>query len=433
MITLHASNEPQGQLGPQPWLRAAPTLTVIEALQANGAEVRFVGGCVRDALAKHPVKDIDLATQTEPDTVIKLLERAGIKAVPTGITHGTVTAVSGERSFQITTLRRDEKTDGRHAKIAFTDDWVADAERRDFTINAMSADPKGRVYDYNDGISDLAQGKVRFIGHAETRIDEDYLRILRFFRFHGGYGRLPLDREAMAACRLRAEKLTELSTERVRAELMKILMVPDPAEILIHMRGIGALDIVLPEAGDVARLRMLNWLETRAVNIEGVNTDALRHLAALLDPRRAENAAISAAARLKLSNAERTRLTDLMVPTLGVSAEMDTEQESRAMRRMGANQTRDLVLLAWAGELTASARLPRSRTDSYIAFLKRCATWTTPEFPLTGADLIALGIPEGPEIGDLLDRIENWWENGGYKADRQHCLNRLLWETKRTK
>jgi len=258
MVSLHASLEPQGDLGPQPWMAAASTKALMEALAANGSEPRFVGGCVRDALAKREVKDVDVATPETPDAVLKLLERAAIKAVPTGIEHGTVTAVFPDRSFEVTTLRRDEETDGRHAKVAFTDDWVADAERRDFTINAMSATTDGAVYDYNQGIADLAHGRVRFIGRAETRIDEDYLRILRFFRFQGGYGKPPLSRDALAACRSRAPKLAELSGERVRSEMLKILLVPDPADILVHMQGAGALAVVLPEMAGVASLRMLN-------------------------------------------------------------------------------------------------------------------------------------------------------------------------------
>ena len=433
MVALNASNDPKGDLGLQPWLMHASTRAVIEALSADGAEVRFIGGCVRDSLLKRPVKDIDIATPDQPEKVIELLERAGIKAIPTGIAHGTITAVSDKQSFEITTLRRDEETDGRHAKVIFTDDWVVDAERRDFTINAMSANAVGEVFDYNNGIAHLSYGRVRFIGRAETRIDEDYLRILRFFRFYGGYGRPPINREALDACRRRADKLSELSGERVRDEMIKILSVPDPAEILLQMRGVGALDVILPEAGDVARLRMVNWLETRAVNIEGVEVDPIRHLAALLDPDQLEQAALSVAERWRLSNTERSRLTDLAAPTVEITAEMDPADEMRALRHLGTGQVRDLALLSWAQELTDSSRLPRPRTDSYIALLELCARWIAPEFPLSGADVLALGLIEGPEVGVILESVEDWWENGGFKADRQQCLDRLIRETEADK
>ncbi|MBT6096584.1 MAG: CCA tRNA nucleotidyltransferase [Rhodospirillaceae bacterium] len=428
MVSLNASTEPQGDLGPQPWLSAASTRAVMAALAADGTEVRFVGGCVRDGLAKRPVKDIDIATPDEPETVIELLGRAGIRVVPTGLDHGTVTAVFDDRSFEITTLRRDEETDGRHAKVAFTDDWIADAERRDFTINAMSATPDGAIYDYNNGIAHLAHGRVRFIGRAETRIDEDYLRILRFFRFHGGYGLPPLDRAAMTACRARTAKLAELSGERVRDELLKILMVPNPAEILVPMQSTGVLEVILPEAGDVAPLRMLNWLETRAINIAGVAPDPLRHLAALLDTQHPESALSLMPQRLRLSNAARARLTDMVVPTIEVTANMDKTDEHRAIRRLGPDLARDLALLAWARELAASSRLPRTRTEAYIELLELCVRWRAPEFPLSGADVLALGVAEGPDIGALLERVEDWWENGDYKADRQQCLDRLVKE-----
>ena len=413
--------------------RAYPTRKVMAALTAEGADARFVGGCVRDALAKRPVVDIDIATPDPPERVTQLLARAGIKVVPTGIEHGTVTAVVDGKSFEVTTLRRDTETDGRHAKVAFTDDWIADAERRDFTINAMSASPDGAIYDYNGGITDLAHGRVRFIGRAETRIEEDFLRVLRFFRFHGAFGRPPIDAAALSACRLYAGELKRLSAERVRAEFLKILLVPDPADILIHMKGTGVLDAILPEATDIPRVRMLNWLETRAVNIEGVGPDAIRRLAALLDADEAETAAVGVAERFKLSNAERARLTDMAAPTFAVSADLDEDETNRILRRLGIEHTRDLALLAWSGELTRQARLERGRTDAYIALLEQCANWSPPVFPLSGEDVLALGLDQGPEVGLLLEKVEEWWENGGYRATRQQCLDRLFREAEAIK
>ncbi len=433
MVSLNASTEPQGDLGPQPWIAAAATRAVMAALTAGGAEVRFVGGCVRDALAKRPVGDIDIATPDPPERVQELLTAAGIKTVPTGISHGTITAIVDGKPFEVTTLRRDTETDGRRAKVAFTDDWMVDADRRDFTINAMSASPTGAVYDYNEGIADLAHGRVRFIGRAETRIEEDYLRILRFFRFQGTFGRPPVNRAALTACRAHAAELKQLSAERVRSEFLKILLVPDPADILIHMRGTGVLDVILPEAADIPRIRMLNWLETRAVNIKDVAPDPIRRIAALLDEARAEAGASAIAERLKLSNAERARLIDMAAPTLAVSADFDEADASRVLRRIGTERMRDLVLLAWASELTDHARLERSRTDAYIALLEQCALWSPPIFPLSGDDVLALGVAPGPTVGQLLEKVEEWWENGGYRSNRQQCLDRLFREAEAIK
>jgi poly(A) polymerase len=433
MVSLNASTEPQGDLGPQPWLAAAATRAVMAALTVDGADVRFVGGCVRDALAKRPVDDIDIATPDMPERVIELLEQAGIKAVPTGLKHGTVTAVADGTPFEVTTLRRDTETDGRHAKVAFTDDWVADAERRDFTINAMSASPSGAVYDYNDGIADLSHGRVRFIGRAESRIEEDYLRILRFFRFYGAYGRPPIDREALAACRLHAQDIQRLSAERIRVEFLKILLVPDPADILIHMKGTGVLDMIVSEAAEIPCLRMLNWLETRAINVKGVEPDAIRRLAALIGADEAEAAAVGVAERLKLSNAERIRLIDMAAPTITVDADLDEDEATRALRRIGTERTRDLGLLSWARELTRQARLERGRTGTYIALMELCANWSPPVFPLNGEDVLALGIDPGPDVGQLLEKVEEWWENGGYRASRQQCLDRLFREAEAIK
>jgi len=298
--------EAHGKLPPVAWLSAPETKAVINALTAEGTEVRFVGGCVRDALRHKEAHDIDLATPDLPEKVIALLVQAGIRAIPTGIDHGTITAVIDEKSFEITTLRIDLKTDGRRALIGFTDNWVIDAKRRDFTFNSLSASIDGDVYDPTSGLWDLAHGQVRFIGNAHDRIAEDYLRILRYFRFYGTLGRPPIDSEALAAIRHYAKNLSELSGERIRNELFKILCVPDPAEILIKMRGSDVLDKILPEAGDLGILRLINWFETRAINIDGINPDPIRHLAALISTNVKNTDEL--AQRLRLSSKDRARL-----------------------------------------------------------------------------------------------------------------------------
>lgn len=423
MVSLYATNAPTGKISPQPWLTAPETRTVVEALTADGTEVRFVGGCVRDAMAQRPVTDVDIGTPDKPKTVIGLLEKAGIKAVPTGIEHGTVTAVVGDRKFEITTLRRDVETDGRRAKVAFTDDWMIDSERRDFTINALSATPDGDVYDPHDGISDLAHGNIRFVGLAADRIEEDVLRLLRFFRFYGLFGQPPPDPDAMAACRSQADKLPGLSGERIRDEMFKILAVPEPADIAVLMRGLGIFDHILPEAGDVGRLRMIGWLETRAIKIATVAPDPLRRLAALLD--NGAEGAEAVAGRFKLSNPQARRLSALVAAPGDIGPDADAPAINRALRRLGPDTVRDLALLAWAGELSLTPRLPAERTQAWIGLLETCDGWQGVVFPIRGEDVVALGIAEGPRIGELLAQVENWWEDGDYAAGRDECLKKL--------
>ncbi|MGE4220379.1 MAG: CCA tRNA nucleotidyltransferase, partial [Alphaproteobacteria bacterium] len=263
-----------GRIEPQPWMTEPATQRVMRALAEGGAGARFVGGCVRDALLGRPIRDIDIATDGSPERVTAILAAAGIKVVPTGFAHGTVTAVVDHRGFEITTLRVDVETFGRHARVAFTDDWVADAARRDFTFNAMSLETDGTLHDPFGGEADLRARRVRFVGAARQRIEEDVLRLLRYFRFHAHYGAPPPDAEALDACRAMAPRLPDLSAERVAAELMKLLAAPDPVPVLRLMRAEGVLARVLDEARDLARL-------ARMVRIDAA-ADPLRRLAALL-------------------------------------------------------------------------------------------------------------------------------------------------------
>jgi len=417
-----------GQLAPDPWINAPTTRRLLAALEANGTHVRFVGGCVRDGLLRRPVKDVDIATPDEPDVVQALLAKANIRTVPwsRGLAHGTVLAVVDDTPFEVTTLRQDVDCDGRHAEVAFTQDWMADAARRDFTINALSATGDGAVYDYFDGMGDLAAGRVRFVGRASTRIREDALRILRFFRFHANYANTPPDADAFAACQAQAPLVDGLSAERVRSELLRILEAPDPAEALLLMRGARVLPRILPEAHHFGRLRMLAFLETRGVVAPGVGSDALRRLAAVCDLED-EAAALALAGRLRLSKAEARRLAALVTtpqetrphPTLSPA------DRHRCLDRLTPSLFLDLALLDWARERQAEGHTDSRRTDGWIAQIDAASGFNPPPFPLTGRDLLAAGVPRGPAIGQNLELLRDWWLAEGFKPDRAALLDHL--------
>jgi poly(A) polymerase len=405
------------RLDPQPWMIAPETQALIAALTQDGGQVRFVGGCVRDAIAGRKVKDIDLATPERPETIIGRLKTNGIRAIPTGIDHGTVTAIVGTRHFEITTLRHDVETFGRHARVAFTDDWDEDAARRDFTINAMSLDPDGTLHDPFGGRADLAAGRVRFVGDPETRIREDVLRLLRFFRFHAYFGNTTPDAPSLAACRMLAHLLPTLSGERVAAETLRLMLAPDPAAVVQLMTVERVLAHILPELTNIARLRALVPIEG-----EGAAPDAVRRLASLL-PRDAA-AARHVAARLRLSNADRDRLVALAVPARAVHPGLDAPARRRTLYHLGADAFRDLALLAWAGR-AAGGDLKPTDAAPWRALVQDAANWTSVALPVRGADVLALGVPAGPRVGLLMKEIERWWEAGDYRADRAACLRQL--------
>ena len=408
------------ELPPQPWMKAPATLRVIAALKAKGAEVRFVGGCVRDALLGRAVKDIDIATHDAPEIVMALLADAGIEAIPTGISHGTVTAVLGKDHFEITTLRRDVETDGRRARVAFTEDWAADAARRDLTINAIFAAPDGALYDPFGGLEDLKAGRIRFVGDARTRIQEDVLRLLRFFRFYVHYGKPPMDEGARAACRALAPLLPTLSGERVAAETLKLLAAADPAPTLALMQEDGIVAQFLPEAGDLAVLRAL-------VTVEGLGAgaDPWRRLASLIDPARGETGARAIAERWHVSTQERARLMQLACAEPGIDAETSEAARRRLLYRLGARLFQDRALLAWAREIAAHGPSSRRAAESWQAHLAAASAWTPVTLPASGKDALALGIPEGPEIGRLIAALEAWWIAEDFRPDRAKCLEKL--------
>jgi poly(A) polymerase len=419
----HPAEAAVGQLPPQDWMTAETTRAVIAALTADGSEARFVGGCVRDAVLGRKIRDIDIATHTPPERVMDMLLAAGIRAIPTGIAHGTVTAVLGKAHFEITTLRCDVETFGRHARVEFTDDWTEDAARRDFTINAMFCRPDGTIYDPFDGLADLGAGRVRFVGNALQRIDEDVLRLLRFFRFFAHYGRPPADIDALAACRARAPKLAGLSGERCCGEVMKLLQAPDPATVLLLMRGEKVLPHLLPDLVDFGRLRVLVFLENRGLVHPCITPDPLRRLAALLPADR--DKALATAERLKLSNHDSGRLVAMAAPAQWPNPALERAELRRLLHRTGAPLFRDLVLLAWSAA-RANETLTHSRaTEGWIGLLDLADAWQPVALPVHGQDLIALGVPRGPQIGAYLADMERWWEAGDYQADRSQALARL--------
>jgi poly(A) polymerase len=386
--------QPSDRLDPQPWMTAPETAAVMAALSAAGGEARFVGGCVRDALLGRKVRDIDIATHEPPERVMNLLARAGIKAIPTGIKHGTVTAVIGARHFEITTLRRDVETYGRHAKVEYTDDWQADAARRDFTMNALFCAADGTVYDPFGGAIDLRARRVRFVGDPEARIREDVLRLLRFFRFHAHYGKPPPDAAALAACRSLAPLLPTLSGERICAETLKLLGAPQPADVI---EGSAPRDLV-------------------------PRTDPLRRLAALLDG--SEAGALAVATRLRFSNAERDRLIGLAGDP-EPSPELDEPARRRLIYRLGPVRYRDRALTAWAAAVAGGLAMDSHMTETWIGVLRSGAEWAAPRFPLKGRDAVRLGVPPGPAVGRLMATLEDWWIAGDFQADRQACLAEL--------
>lgn len=378
------------------WRKRPQMDRLLAALDAGSGATRVVGGAVRDGLLGLPVADVDFATRLEPGAVMAALETAGLRAVPTGLAHGTVTAVAGGRGYEITTLREDVETDGRRARVAFTDDWQTDAARRDFTINALYADPlTGEVTDFFGGVDDLAARRVRFIGDPLTRIAEDHLRILRFFRFSGRYAEA-LDQAGLAACAARARDLMTLSRERVRDELLKILGAPAPAPIVTAMHAHGILAAILPEADDLDRLARLLRAEARA----GAAPDALRRLAALCpeDPALAR----ALAGRLRLSNVERTRLSAIMTP-----GEVPADPRALAYR-VGADATRDRLLL--------------SDDPRAAEWLPRLAGWHPPRLPVSGRDLIAMGLAPGPAVSRALAEVEARWIAAGFPAVRDEVM-----------
>jgi poly(A) polymerase/tRNA nucleotidyltransferase (CCA-adding enzyme) len=382
---------PACRIAPPAFLSEAGLAALLDALP----EARVVGGAVRDTLAGRQPVDVDLASPLPPESLTQRLAAAGVKVVLTGLSHGTVTAVLTGRSVEITTLRRDVATDGRHAIVEFTGDWREDAARRDFTINAMSMTRDGAVFDYFGGLEDLRAGRLRFVGDPVERVAEDYLRVLRFFRFFARYAAAAPDEGTLAALRGGVPRLGSLSAERVWHELTLILSAPDPVAAVALMDRLGALAAVVPEGTDVSALARL--VGRRAP------VGALLRLAALLT-----GDVQAFAARLKLSAADRDRLLALRTAPLA-----EPGLEDAALRRLLADTPVDvLVDRTWLAD---------GDGDSWNSLRHRLRSLPVPVFPLEGRDILALGVRPGPPVGELLRTVRAWWLAGGCVADGQAC------------
>ena len=392
-------------LGDALWLRGGEVARLLDVLDRDGEEARVVGGAVRNALLGLSIGEVDLATTAVPEEVVRRVTAAGWKAVPTGIDHGTVTVVIDGKPFEVTTLRQDVETDGRHAKVAFGRDWRIDAQRRDFTINALSATADGAVHDYVGGSADIAVRRVRFIGEAKERIAEDYLRILRFFRFHAWYGAGSPDAAGLHACILARAGLETLSRERIRMELLKLLLAAHATPTLAVMAESGILGMVL---GGVPLLASFeNMVKVEAVT--GLGADAVRRLGALGVSVREDGERL--AQRLRLSNAEAERLVALE-HWWRVKPQSDEPTARALLYRLGSQSFADQVLVAWSRSVAGAAE------PSWHALANLPARWTFPVFPLKAADFIQRGIGAGPALGAALRAAEKAWIAADFPVQR---------------
>ncbi len=395
------------------WLLNRNLVGILDALPESST--RLVGGCVRNAIMGEEIGDIDLATQLEPVDVKALLEAADIKVVPTGIDHGTVTAVVNSEPFEITTLRKDVKTDGRRAVIAFTKDWAEDAQRRDFTINALYADKDGNVFDpTGQGLEDIKTRKFKFVGSADGRVQEDYLRILRYFRFLAWYGgSAKVDVDALRACRENRAGLSKLSSERIWMEIKKLLSAPDPSRAVHIMLTNEILPKVLPEAANAEGLGLLIALERR----EHLGVDPMLRLMSMSG--RDEFALAGLSKRLKLSNDEKSRLLAWGGNRVPFSLDIDEKTLRQGIYASGPQTAYDRMIIRAAGEADVIL------SQSWAEKAKFALSWSIPVFPLQGRDLKKAGVKDGPEMGKILKALKELWIRSGFEASREKLLMAL--------
>jgi poly(A) polymerase len=391
---------------------ARRVLLALDAAQSGCS--RLVGGCVRDAVLGKLAHDVDIATQLEPKTVIDALKGAGIKTVPTGLAHGTITAIVDSRPVEVTTLRRDVATDGRHAEVAFTTDWHEDASRRDFTMNALYCDLHGTLFDpIGTGIDDAHAGVVRFVGDPDLRVSEDYLRILRFFRFHAWYGKGPLDEKGLKACARHLGGMAQLSVERVWMEVKRLLSAPDPRAVLLAMAETGVLAAILPEANG------LDALQHNAAVKAGVfiDLDPMQRLMAIAPREPKQIAALTA--RLKLSNAEGERLLAWAKDQTLIQFDLTEREVHQALYWLGKPLFLDRAWLACAHDFEAR------HGEHWRAMIALAHDFVAPHFPIKGEDVLGAGARPGPAVGHILGALERWWVEHDFIDDQRALTQRL--------
>ncbi|MCD4513992.1 CCA tRNA nucleotidyltransferase [Brucella pseudogrignonensis] len=404
------------------WLRSKPLQALFAALNRDGGEVRVVGGAVRNTLLGTKVSDVDLATTHLPEETVRLAKEAGFKPVPTGIEHGTITVVVQGQPFEVTTLRKDIETNGRHAKVAFGTDWKTDAERRDFTINALYATADGDVIDYVGGLADIETKTLRFIGDAEERIREDYLRILRFFRFFAWYGSGRPEANGLRASARLKDGLNQLSAERVWSELKKLLSAPDPSRAMLWMRQSGVLNIILPES-EKWGIDAIHGLVRAETDLDW-QVDALLRLESIVPPDAARMTELGK--RLKMSNAERARL-EAWARADAIKSETSEQALKKLIYRGSSQAVADRIRLAYASARQEAAASDEAmiRAGGYSRLLDAVEKYEPLVFPLTGGDLLSLGVEKGPGLGEALRDLETLWIDSGFSLDREALLDKL--------
>jgi poly(A) polymerase len=394
-----ASTKPLPSLRNAAWLNEPRLQEVMAVIMRGGGEVRVAGGAVRNALLGVPIADVDLATTMLPADVMRVCRAAGFGVHPTGFEHGTVTVVNSGAPFEVTTLRRDVETDGRRAVVAFTSDWAEDAVRRDFTMNAMYCDATGKIYDFTDGYADLLRNRIRFVGDAKMRIKEDYLRVLRFFRFHARFGKGAPDKTGLAACAKLKSGLKKISAERVRQEMFKLVVAPRAVPTLKIMAASGVLKAIIPYTDD---WQLVGRLPDDAV---------LRLYGLAKKPEELKDI-------LRLSNVEAQRIDDLLAAP-DLSPRLKPQEQRAMLYHLGGQAWADVVQLNWA-------RGRASKADpKWQALLDLPKRWPIPKLPINGQDMLAAGIASGPQMGEMLRELEDWWVARDFLATREELLERL--------
>lgn len=393
----------------QPWMTSQEIKEIFDALGKENT--RFVGGCIRNALIGKEITDIDIATSLVPEETIKRLKTSKIRVIPTGLKHGTVTAILNRKNFEITTLRKDVECDGRHAKVAFTDDWKEDAARRDFTINAMSCSLDGKIFDYFGGLEDLDKRLIKFVGDAEQRCKEDYLRILRFFRFFAYYGHMPMDKESLKACQSQAGNISGLSGERIQAEMLKLFLADNLLEAISVMHTKHILQYALPiENLNFDRLEKLIIAEEE----NKIKPNNIRRLAALIKTDGlTKNQTENLSDKWKLSNKDKKLLQNLSLSKIEISPDSQEIDNKKLIRKLGSDIFTDLILIGWN----------KNYNTQYKAILKLAKEWKPPVFPVNGGDMQKLGVPSGEKLGKMLKKADKWWEDNNFIPDKEAIIN----------